>query len=179
MIIKNVVNKKQNLDLLKYSASTEVEELTGYKGYNAPCIIFEDATGEVAFVVNSTDEYTALKDISDEDAMIKAKSDKIKEIRKFYNNIILENASNAADYEKESYDAQRSEWISYTADNLAPTPYIDALATQRGLTREVVIAKVGDKVLSYANVQGKQHSKEDLVKAAVTHLDINNIVLDV
>lgn len=97
-----------------------------------------------------------------------AKANKINEARDYYNEIIVGFQSDSAEFEIETWETQRSEWVRFIGDPLSLTPYCDMLATTRGITRELVMEKIGIKVTSIAQVQGTLHKIEDQISACTT-----------
>ena len=53
----NVIIKNANLDILKNIPDNLEKVDKQYKGYQAPCVVFEDDNGDVYFVAYTTEEY--------------------------------------------------------------------------------------------------------------------------
>jgi hypothetical protein len=96
------------------------------------------------------------------------KVNKLKEVRKKYQNLIDKQKSNYADYEIDSFVDQRREWTAWSADDTTPTPIVDALAAGRGIDRLDLLAKIGNNVVAIAMMQGQQNALEDKIKACTT-----------
>lgn len=96
------------------------------------------------------------------------KLDKTLEATKYYNKIIQDSIIDVAEFEKDSWEPQRAEWLRYQDDINANTPYCDALSLARGITKEELMTKIENKIVSVASVQGSLHAKLDEIKAATT-----------
>jgi hypothetical protein len=55
----------------------------------------------------------------------------------------------ASDFEADTWTIQRTEAEDYTANSNAPTPFLDTLATRRGIDKSVLIASVLENAQSY------------------------------
>jgi hypothetical protein len=106
-----------------------------------------------------------------------AKGFKLKQIRDRFNAIIAGIKADAAPYELETWDIQRAEYMAFLANAEAPTPYVEGLATARGISKAELMAKIGSKITGLATVQGTQHSLEKAVEAAATLAEVNAIQL--
>lgn len=84
-------------------------------------------------------------------------------IRNKYTDIMSAIRSNYTVYELESFQDQRLEWKAWLSDNTALTPIVDALALSRGIPREMLLQKIGEKVTYLITIQGEQNSAEDSV----------------
>jgi len=87
--------------------------------------------------------------------------------------------SSYSPYEQSTFNVQQTEWSAYTANSTAQTPYIDALAVARGITKTAYIALVGKKVNFFAGIQGKQYAVSDVIKAATTKAAIEAVVMPI
>lgn len=96
------------------------------------------------------------------------KEEKMKQLRLDFNNKIESVKADNAQYEVDTWITQCSEWTSYIQDNTNPTPFVDALATARGILKTDLMVKIGVKVVGIATIQGTQHGVEDQIKAATT-----------
>lgn len=101
---------------------------------------------------------------------------KIEDARLYFDEIVNSYISDAAPFEFDSWETQRQEYEKYVADDTAPTPYCDMLAYERGLTKEIIMEKVGYKVAAFASIQGKLHHIEDLIKSCTTEEELDLIV---
>lgn len=74
--------------------------------------------------------------------------------------------------ERESWDTQLKEADTYTANNAAPTPLLTSMATARGITVSILVAKVYENANLYraaiGEILGKQQELLDRVYAAST-----------
>ena len=113
-----------------------------------------------------------------QDTLDETKLKKNKEAAKFYNDVVNSSLTSMADFEPASWESQRTEWIRYVDDNLANTPYCDALAAARGITKEALMTKIGTKVTSIAAVQGTMHAKMDLIEAAVDFAGVQAVTFE-
>ncbi len=81
--------------------------------------------------------------------------------------------------ERETWPIQEAEAVAWTANNLAPTPMLTALATARGETIADVVANVLTKAAAFKALAGatfgKRKAKIDLVNSAATAADVNAI----
>ena len=77
--------------------------------------------------------------------------------------------------EKESWTTQQNEWSLYVQDANANTPYVDALAVARNISRADLMDKIGIKVLGFATLQGQLQGFEDQIEAATTSDELDNI----
>lgn len=92
-------------------------------------------------------------------------------------NVAFEHAAAVltADYppsERLTWPAQETEALAWQANNAAPTPYIDALATARGIARVDHLNRTLTKVAAFrtasARIVGARQRYSDQVKAAAT-----------
>lgn len=104
------------------------------------------------------------------------KFDLIIQLRNDFNYKINTVKQDNASYEIDTWATQCSEWTSYIQDNNNPTPYVDALATARGVPKAELMAKIGLKVVGIATIQGTQHRIEDQIKASPTKEVLNSII---
>jgi hypothetical protein len=86
-----------------------------------------------------------------------------------YSETIREMVKDTPDFERESWSKQEQEAKSYIADPLSNTPYVDALSSSRGISREILLSKIIEKVTLYeyahAYFTGLRQAKEDALKA--------------
>lgn len=92
----------------------------------------------------------------------------IERVREHANGMITRFRKAGAAYEEETWEIQRQEYLSYLKDQTNPTPYCDALAAARGLSREALMGLVGSKLAGLATIQGVQHRIESQIEAAET-----------
>ena len=106
------------------------------------------------------------------------RQEKLTEIRQKFQNLIDSIKSQYAPYEIESFADQRAEWRAWVADNTAKTPVVDVLAQARGIDREELLQRIGEKVTQIVQLQGTQNKLEDQVKSANKIEDIEAIDVD-
>ena len=102
---------------------------------------------------------------------------KTKEAISFYENQVQASLTTMANFEPDSWEAQRNEWNAYQLDVNSSTPYCDALYTARGITKVDLMTKIGLKVISVATIQGTLHGKLDQIEAATTITELDLITL--
>lgn len=108
------------------------------------------------------------------------------EINQAYTKAVADMVRDTPDFERESWPKQELEAKAYSASNTAPTPYVDTLATARGIPRAVLLGRILEKVALYetahAYLTGLRQAKEDALNAldlaTVTHEDVFAITLD-
>jgi hypothetical protein len=71
--------------------------------------------------------------------------------------------------EKGTFAVQQTEWAAWNADNTASTPFVDALATARGMTKADLMAKIGTNVTAIATAVGNKQSRVDAINACTTY----------
>lgn len=101
---------------------------------------------------------------------------KITQARQYFDEIVQNSVSNAASFELDTWETQRQEWMRYQDDNTVTTPYCNTLAAVRGITKEALMQKIGDKVVSFAYIQGQLHGLEDIISACTTEEQLDAIV---
>lgn len=76
------------------------------------------------------------------------------------------------EFEMKTWPQQESESMAWNADNTAPTPMIDIMATVRGINRELYLQKTLTKVTLFrqasSNLVGQRQKYADMVAAATT-----------
>lgn len=77
--------------------------------------------------------------------------------------------------EKGTFAIQQTEWASWTADNAASTPFVDALATARGMTKADLMAKIGANVTAIATAVGNKQSRVNAINACTTSIALMNL----
>ena len=102
---------------------------------------------------------------------------KIEDIRQYFDEMV-QNVShaNGADFEQDTWETQRNEWMLYSASPSANTPYIDTLSATRGVTKDYLLGRIGYNVLGYAQIQGNLHKYEDMINACTTEEELDQIV---
>lgn len=107
--------------------------------------------------------------------LVENKSIKIQQVRDYYNEIVQSSINDSAPFEFNTWQTQSSEWTSWINDNTANTPYCDRLALLRGLDRLVLLSRVGERILQFANIQGTLHATEDRIKACTNQSQLDSI----
>ena len=85
------------------------------------------------------------------------------------------------DFEKFTFEIQKSEARSWLLDNSVQTPNVDILASNRGIDREVLLEKISIKATQFEQlsmvIAGQRQKFEDLINKATTveELDAINI----
>ena len=85
------------------------------------------------------------------------------------------------DFEKLTFETQKSEARGWVLDNTAQTPNVDILALNRGIDREVLLEKISVKATKFEQlsmaIAGQRQKFEDLINNATTveELDAINI----
>lgn len=109
------------------------------------------------------------------------------EINQAYAQAVADMVRDTPDFERESWPKQEFEAKLYVLDNNSPTPYVDVLATARGIPRALLLTKILEKVALYeaahAYLTGLRQAKEDALNAlaeleAFTHEQVFAITLD-
>ena len=81
--------------------------------------------------------------------------------------------------EKMTWPMQQDEALAWRANNVSPTPFIDTLATARGISRAKFLSKTVAKVTAFraasAQLVGAMQKCKDRVKAATTAAQIDAI----
>lgn len=99
----------------------------------------------------------------------------IERVREHANSIVGSFRKAGAAYEEETWEIQRQEYISFLKDPTNPTPYCDALAAARQLSRDALMDLVGEKLAGLATIQGTQHHIESLIETAQTVEEVQAI----
>lgn len=84
----------------------------------------------------------------------------------FVNNATL---AQYPEFERQTFEIQKQEALAWAADNSAATPKVDLLAQNRGVDREILLAKILEKVEAFEiiamTVAGQRQKYEDQIKA--------------
>jgi hypothetical protein len=89
-------------------------------------------------------------------------------VTKEYDDLIVSSTKDIAEFERNTWEIQRTEWLRFQDNNLANTPYCDTLCQARGITKELLMEKIGNKVVQIAAIQGQLHQKLDQIKACLS-----------
>jgi hypothetical protein len=126
--------------------------------------------------VYSTDENgLGVLIIDPQAALSRAKVQKVRAIRAYFDSIVTGLKASVAAYEVATWDTQRNELTAYLANATNPTPYVDSLAAARSETRDVLFGKIKAKVEAMAALQGKQQALEKQAEAATDMSTLNAI----
>lgn len=106
----------------------------------------------------------------------KLKNERLHKCRNDFNLKIEQIKKDNAAYEIDTWNIQNNEWTMYIANNESTTPYVNALAEARGISREELMEKIGIKIIAIATLQGTQHSIEDKIKLTETFEELNKII---
>ena len=144
----------------------------------------EEVPLKVINVTNVTEKFNAIdKDgnliwVEPKKDIEQIRQEKLAEIRQKFQSLIDSIKSQYAPYEIESFADQRAEWRAWVADNTAKTPIVDALAQARGIDREELLQRIGEKVTQIVQLQGTQNRIEDSLKMLSSVEDIEAINVD-
>lgn len=116
---------------------------------------------------------------SNEELIRRALSQQVEKINADYSNAIHNMVKDTPDFERESWPKQEAEAKAYSLDQSSQTPYIDTLAISRGIPREMLLAKILEKVslyeVAHAHLTGLRQAKEDALKALPADCTIEDI----
>ena len=97
---------------------------------------------------------------------------KLFQINQHFEQAMAELVAQYPQMERESWPQQEKEARAYLADPTAATPLLDALATARGVAKDVVAQKIVAKADAFAAAAGaligKRQALEDAISAATT-----------
>jgi hypothetical protein len=105
------------------------------------------------------------------------KKDTVQKIRKHFDNVILNVKADSAKYEPETWEVQRIEYTSWLNNSATATPYLDTLASARGITKDEMMVKVGRKIVGFATLQGTQQALERAINSATTIEELHAVNL--
>lgn len=102
--------------------------------------------------------------------LVIAKAAKVAQVNAMFEAAAARLTAEYPDPEKLTWPLQEREALAWQADNAAPTPYINALAAARGITRvdylNRTLTKVGQFRAASAVLVGRRQRYEDEMKAA-------------
>lgn len=108
------------------------------------------------------------------------KRKKIVEINSKYEEVISNIVKDTPNYERESWFKQEIEAKSWKDNQEAETPYINSLATSRGIDRELLISRILNNVEHYTHIHayytGIRQAKEDAIIALPADCSIEDIL---
>ena len=136
---------------------------------NTPIITeFQKLGEEIISIDETTMTATRSRKVLDKPAE-EIYANKRKNINRDYELAITQLTAGTPESEKGTWSKQEAEARAYTADNTAPTPLIDGIATARGVDRVYLIGKIIEKADAYtvaiAQLTGARQSKEDQLMA--------------
>jgi len=83
------------------------------------------------------------------------------------------------DFEKLTFETQKSEARGWVLDNTTKTPNVDILALNRGVDREVILSKINTKADQFERVSmaiaGQRQKFQDLIDNATTVEELDTI----
>jgi len=168
----NVIKKEANLNLLKTIPNSLPTINGSYKGNTAPCIVKEDADGNVLSVYTNSDEYiTSLLPLDEQ------KQTKIKQLQDKYQKEYDAYLAQYPKREVDSFPVKQAEAIAYNLDNTAPTPIIDAIVSKNGAAKSDYVASILTKVTALAAQEGEMVAIRDSIKACTTQDELDAIVV--
>jgi hypothetical protein len=113
-------------------------------------------------------------------ALAIAKARKIAEINAMASGLAGQLTAGYPDFEKTTWPDQQAEALAWAADHDVLTPYIDALALERGIARELYLQKTVQKVQLYRGAAqklvGQRQKYVDQVNAAQTPEAVYSVV---
>ncbi len=78
-----------------------------------------------------------------------------------------------------TFDQQKEEAVSYTSDSSASTPMLDALASTRGIDKDILVERILDKAGLYSSTMGlllgMSQKIEDMIDVAVDDEDLDEL----
>ena len=87
--------------------------------------------------------------------------------------------SSYPDFEKLTFETQKSEARAWSANNAASTPNVDILALNRGVDREVILSKINTKADQFERISmaiaGQRQKLQDLIDDARTVEELESI----
>jgi hypothetical protein len=100
---------------------------------------------------------------------------KLNEINLAYDSAVSLLVAGTPAFERESWAKQETEANVFELDPLAETPYVDNLATVRGIPRSLLLVKIKEKVILYTNAHslltGKRQALEDTINNEATTVE--------
>ncbi len=96
--------------------------------------------------------------------------------RKHFDEIVRGLEDDVADFEVQTWETQRHEWLAYIQDANAITPYCDMLCLTRQVSKEHLMERIGYNVVGFAQIQGSLHRIEDIVNSCTTESELDLVV---
>ncbi len=103
------------------------------------------------------------------------KAIKLKEIKSYFSKLYSEEMNKFTSLEVSTFDSQKADYKSWIADSESHTPTVDTLAEVRGIGREYLLGKIGEKLTLQVLMVGKQQKLEDDVKRCESIKELNEI----
>jgi len=172
----NVIIKEQNLDLLRNTnlSTDEVVNMV-YKGYKAPCVVFEDVDFIVA--ARTLDKYNLFANKSVNELLIILKDEKINQLHANYDASYNAYLAQYPSAEVATFATKQKEAEAYSIDNTVATPVIDGIISSSGDTKAVYVQSVLDKISYLAQLEGDMVATRDAIKACNTQAELDAIVV--
>lgn len=109
-----------------------------------------------------------------------AKESRYAEVLTAFNEALGQLTSTYPQLERETWSIQEEEARAYVADSTAATPALDALATARGVTKDIlatkIVAKADQYRISSLQLIGKKQALEEAINNATTLKELDAIV---
>jgi len=126
--------------------------------------LIQSDTAKIGDVWNGAEFVTPEEIVDIEDA----RREKLQALKDEYQKRIDDAYAAYPEFEKETFPIQKAEWTSFVQDANAPTPFVDALASSRGATKEGMMAKIGRASVAIATIQGDLQKRRAAVETATT-----------
>jgi hypothetical protein len=111
-----------------------------------------------------------------ESELERAKKLAIRRVQMMFNSTFEMLKMSVADYEPDTWIIQHREYLIWVFDKKATTPYIDALSIARGVDKDDLMEKVGEKIKALATIHGQQHMMQDLITQAKSIEEVHAII---
>lgn len=167
---------KQNDEQIAISSLWHPKLFGSHTGTSYPNAVTQDYIWENGeYWLGWVDDIATEQPVSIKDAV----ELQIETINADYSNAIHNMVKDTPDFERESWPKQEAEAKAYSLDQSSQTPYIDTLAISRGVPRELLLAKILEKVslyeVAHAHLTGLRQAKEDALKALPADCTIEDI----
>lgn len=150
-----------------------------YNGMKYPSNWLALSTNEEKLAIGISIEQSEVIETPHEELRANALANQIATINADYSSAIHNMVRDTPDFERESWPKQEAEAKAYSLDQSSQTPYIDTLAISRGTPRELLLAKILEKVslyeVAHAHLTGLRQAKEDALKALPADCTIEDI----
>ena len=171
-----VINELGGISYKEDSAYYYVRGGEGSSPLYAELIAGDHGKVEPFKVVKITDEYILEQEVvmlqSKKSALISGLNESIK-------SAIIINLPAYPDFEKLTFEIQKSEARAWNVDNTLSTPNVDILALNRGVDREVILSKINIKADQFEKITmaiaGQRQKFQDLINKATTLEELDEI----